>query len=75
MWVKIAQERVGDATKALCPCLEGWYTVHTDPQNLGFDPIKPIKSNLVGWDLARSYGRPGQWKKCQDDIVFTQEVA
>jgi hypothetical protein len=69
MRVEVAQERICDAAQAVRPGLQAWDAVNTDAQDLGMDPIKPVQLGLVGWDLARSYRRPGQREKYQHYIA------
>jgi hypothetical protein len=75
MRIEITQERISYSAKAFSPCCQAVSTVNADAQNLGSDPVKPIKAGLVGRDLARSYWRPGEWIKDQDDCLFTQVIA
>jgi hypothetical protein len=73
--VEIAQQREGDTAQTLSPCLEAGDAVNADTQDLGLDPIEPVECGLVGWDLARSYGRPGKREKGQNHIAFSMVVA
>ena len=74
MWVKIAEQWVGDAPQTFRPCFQTCGAVDAYAQDLGADPIEPVKINLVGWNLAGSYRRPGKWKKCQYHIAFTDII-
>ena len=77
--VEIAQQRVGDAAQAFSPGFQAGDAINTDTQDLGIDPIEPVESDLVRWDLTRSYRRPGQGEESDRHItataVFTQTHA
>jgi hypothetical protein len=72
--VKIAQKWVGDVPQAFCPGGQARDAVNAETQNLGLDPIEPVKLGLVRWDLAGSYGCPGQWEENQSNIALSQVI-
>jgi hypothetical protein len=75
MWPKIAQQRVINAPQAVSPGPQAGYAVNAEAQNLGLDPIEPVESGLVGWDLACSNRRPGQGEKGQYDVAYPAIIA
>ena len=68
MRVEIAQQGVFDTSQAVRPGFQAGDTINAQTQNLGSDPIEPFFSNLVRWDLTRSYRCPGQREEGQDHI-------
>jgi hypothetical protein len=45
--VEIAEQRVVNLAQAFRPGLQARHTVHAQAQNLGPDPVKPLKGSLV----------------------------
>jgi hypothetical protein len=43
VWEKVAQERIGNASQAVGPCLEARDTVYADAQDLGLHPLEPVE--------------------------------
>lgn len=75
MRIEITQQGVGDTSQAFCPGFQARLAVNADTQDLGIDPIEPVQTGLVGWDLARSYGGPGQREKGQYHIFLAKIIA
>jgi hypothetical protein len=75
MWEKVAQEGIADTSQAIGPGIEAGDTVYAEAQNLGLHPFEPVECDLVGRDLAGSYGRPGQGEKGQDYVTLSAVVA
>ncbi len=74
MRVKITQQGVSDAPQAVCPGFQAGLAVDAQTQDLGLDPIEPVKCSLVRRDLARSDRRPGQWEEGQDQVLFPKII-
>jgi nickel-dependent lactate racemase len=71
---KIAEQRERNSFQAFRPGGEGGDMVDADAQNLGIPSGEERFIRLVGWDLIRSYRRPGHWEEDQHN-VFAEQTA
>ena len=61
-----------NSTKILCPGDQAGNRVNAYTQNLGIQSRELGLFDLVQRDLSRSYGCPGGWEECQDDVRAAQ---
>jgi hypothetical protein len=71
---EIRKKRIGNSTKAFRPGVQTIFTINGDTQDLGIYPLEPVQRDLVRGDLRRSYWRPGQGEKRDDDIFLAQVI-
>ena len=65
-WRKIAQQGKRNSSQAFRPCLQAGDVIHTDTQDLGIESFELGQFSLVGRNLVRSNGGPGQGKEGKD---------
>ena len=74
-WRKIAQQGKRNSSQAFRPCLQAGDVIHADTQDLGIESFELGQFSLVGRNLVRSNGGPGQGKEGDQDIVPAQVFA